>query len=222
VDAPQQVQINVPDLLNLYHQYYYHVGAQFQGTFRNTYWMGVRVEKLPSDLWMYQELLVRIRPRVIIETGTLNGGSALFLCHMCDILGVGHVITIDLRLPAMPPRHPRLTYLTGSSVDPAIVAQAQSLAQGQSPVMVIFDSAHTTDHVLAEMRAYHPLVTPGSYMIVEDSNINGHPVNREFGPGPMEAIEAFMAENHDFEVDRECEKFLITFNPNGYLRKRFR
>ena len=87
-------------------------------------------------------------------------------------------------------------------------------------VLVVLDSAHTCDHVLAEMRAYHAMVTPGSYMIVEDSNVNGHPVWPAHGPGPMEAIEAFLQENSDFIVDRDAEKFLLTFNPSGYLWKK--
>src|SRR4029453_18505142 len=93
-------------------------------------------------------------------------------------------------------------------------------AAGKSSVLVVLDSDHTRDHVLAEMRAYHALVTPGSYMIVEDSNVNGHPVWAKHGPGPMEAIEAFMRENSDFAIDKQAEKFLFTFNPNGYLWKK--
>ena len=92
-------------------------------------------------------------------------------------------------------------------------------AAGKS-VMVILDSDHTRDHVLAELRAYAPIVTPGQYLVVEDSNINGHPVFPGFGPGPMEALQAFLAETGEFEVDRSREKFLVTFNPGGYLRKR--
>ncbi len=85
--------------------------------------------------------------------------------------------------------------------------------------MVILDSCHTKDHVLAEMRLFHKLVTPGSYMIVEDTNVNGHPASPSHGPGPMEAVWAFLAENRDFEQDKKRERLLLTFNPGGYLRK---
>jgi cephalosporin hydroxylase len=85
---------------------------------------------------------------------------------------------------------------------------------------VILDSDHERDHVLNELRLYAPLVSAGSYLIVEDSNVNGHPVVSDFGPGPAEAVEQFLAETEEFEVDRSREKFFLTFNPSGYLRKR--
>ena len=123
-------------------------------------------------------------------------------------------------MPAKPPQHRRLTYLTGSSLDAAIVEDVRRRAAGKKSVLVVLDSDHARDHVLAEMRAYHALVTPGSYMIVEDSNVNGHPVWPRHGPGPMEAIQAFMQENGDFVIDKQAEKFLFTFNPSGYLWKK--
>ena len=85
--------------------------------------------------------------------------------------------------------------------------------------MVILDSAHTKAHVLAEMRAYAPMVTVGSYLLVEDTNVNGHPVAPDFGPGPMEAVEAFLTETDEFERDPSREKFLLSFNPGGWLRR---
>jgi cephalosporin hydroxylase len=92
-------------------------------------------------------------------------------------------------------------------------------AAGAGRVLVVLDSDHSRDHVLAELRAYAPLVTPGSYLVVEDTNVNGHPVYEAFGPGPMEAVQDFLKERDDFEVDRSREKFLLTFNPGGWLRK---
>ena len=92
-------------------------------------------------------------------------------------------------------------------------------AAGAGTVLVVLDSDHSRDHVLAEPRAYAPLVTPGSYLVVEDTNINGHPVYEAFGPGPMEAVQDFLKERDDFEADRSREKFLLTFNPRGWLRK---
>jgi len=86
--------------------------------------------------------------------------------------------------------------------------------------MAILDSDHARDHVLRELELYGPLVTPGCYVIVEDTNVNGHPVSPEFGPGPREAVDEFLRRNDDFEVDRERERLLMTFNPSGYLRRR--
>ena len=86
--------------------------------------------------------------------------------------------------------------------------------------MVVLDSDHSRDHVLRELRRFHSLVSPGQYLVVEDTNVNGHPVLPQHGPGPMEALDIFLAENDDFEIDSSREKYLITFNPRGYLRKK--
>jgi cephalosporin hydroxylase len=220
----RQVQLRAEDVLAFFHQLYYHVGLDRGGTWQRTFWMGVATEKLPLDMWIYQEILHFLRPDFILETGTRHGGSALFFCQMMDLIvgidGPCEVITVDITMPANPPQHRRLTYLTGSSVDAAIVEDVRRRAAGKKSVLVVLDSDHARDHVLAEMRAYHELVTPGSYMIVEDSNVNGHPVWPQHGPGPMEAIAAFMAENGDFVIDKKAEKFLFTFNPSGYLWKK--
>jgi cephalosporin hydroxylase len=218
--STQQVQLRIADVISCFHQLYYGLGER-GATWKNTFWMGVATQKLPLDMWIYQEVLYMVRPDFILETGTRRGGSALFLCQMMDLIGGAcEVVTVDIRAPAKPPQHPRLTYLTGSSIDDAIVAEVRRRAAGKSSVLVVLDSDHARDHVLAEMRAYHALVTPGSYMIVEDSNVNGHPVLPGHGPGPMEAIEAFMRENDEFISDKHAEKFLVTFNPNGYLWKK--
>jgi cephalosporin hydroxylase len=100
------------------------------------------------------------------------------------------------------------------------VARVRDFVEDREPVVVILDSDHGKDHVLEELRRYAPLVTSGSYLIVEDTNINGHPVLPDFGPGPMEAVETFLSESDDFSVDTTREKLMLTFNPRGYLRRR--
>jgi len=186
-----------------------------------TYWFGTRAYKLPSDLWIYQELLHELKPDLVIETGTLHGGSALFLAHMMDLIGNGEIVTIDVSAGVHPrPQHPRITYIQGSSSDPEIVAGVAERAASAETVMALLDSDHSKTHVLDEMRAYGPLITRGSYMVVEDTNINGHPTQPTFGPGPFEAVEEYLEENSDFEIDRAREKFLVTFNPSGYLRRK--
>jgi cephalosporin hydroxylase len=109
--------------------------------------------------------------------------------------------------------------ITGSSADQAVIERLTRRASDAETVLVVLDSDHSYDHVLAELRAYAPLVTSGSYLVVEDTNINGHPVYEHFGPGPMEAVEDFLKENDAFAVDVTREKLLLTFNPRGWLRK---
>jgi cephalosporin hydroxylase len=107
----------------------------------------------------------------------------------------------------------------GSSTDPEVLAQVKARITDESNVMVILDSDHSREHVLAELHAYAPLVTPGQMLIVEDTMLNGHPVHADFGPGPMEALDQFLAESDDFSIDPMGAKFLVSFNPRGCLRR---
>jgi cephalosporin hydroxylase len=188
------------------------------GVWWHTHWLGTKASKCPFDLWMYQEILSRTRPDVIIETGTLFGGSALYLASMCDLLGNGRVITIDIEEREDRPRHPRILYLTGSSVAPEIVAQVKDEIADTNRVMVILDSDHHDDHVLRELEIYGPLVTEDCYLIVEDTP-SGELFPELWGAGPSAAIEEYMRTNSSFVVDRDCEKFILTFNPGGYLKR---
>ena len=200
-----------------FHRLFYRSGVD---TWSNTRWLGTAAQKCAFDLWVYQEILHEHRPAVIVECGTAEGGSAFFLASICDLLEHGSVITIDIEEYPNRPQHPRITYLHGSSTDAEVFRQVEEQVGGLEPVMVILDSNHERDHVLDELRLYSRVVSPGNYLIVEDSNVNGHPVVPEFGPGPSEAVDQFLRESDEFEVDRECEKFFLTFNPGGYLRKR--
>jgi cephalosporin hydroxylase len=205
-------------VVDAFHRLYFDARA-YNMTWRNTFYMGHAILKCPLDLWHYQEILHETRPDLIIETGTAFGGSALYLAHLCDLLGAGRVVTVDIESRAGRPQHPRITYVTGSSVSSEVVSSLQGAAREAQRVMVILDSDHSKGHVLAELRALAPLVTPGSYLIVEDTNLNGHPVEPDYGPGPMEAMDAFLAETPAFAIDQRWEKFFLSFNPRGYLKR---
>ena len=207
-----------PESADEFHRLFYET-AYARGDAWNPKWMGVAALKCPFDLWIYQEILHEIRPGLLVETGTARGGSALFLASMLDLLGNGEIVSIDIVRRPEWPSHPRLTYLTGSSTSPAILDDVRQRAAKAERVMVILDSDHKKDHVLAELRAFAPLVSKESYLIVEDTNINGHPVFPGFGPGPWEAIDEFLAGTKSFVRDRDRERFLVTFNPGGYLRR---
>jgi cephalosporin hydroxylase len=206
------------DLITQFHKLYYdsHV---FGKTWSNTYWLGHLVMKCPLDLWLYQEMIHTLQPDLIIETGTYDGGSALYFASLCDLVGKGRVLTIDVAEREGRPQHDRITYLKASSVAPATMATVREAAKHAKVILVVLDSDHRKAHVLEELRLYGPLVTKGSFLIVEDTNLNGHPVWPEHGPGPMEAVEEFMKGNVDFQLDKEKEKFLLSFNPKGYLKR---
>jgi len=195
------------------HNVFYASNAWTQAT-----WLGSQALKNPLDLWIYQEIMVETRPDVVIETGTYRGGSAHFLASVCDLIGGGEVISIDIEPQRDDyPEHPRITYVAGrSSTDPDVLAEVRERVGGR-PTMIVLDSDHSKSHVDAELEAYAPLVPVGCYLIVEDSNIEQ--IRPDLMPGPLEAIETFLSERHDFEIDLEREKFLLTFNPSGYLKR---
>ena len=190
----QMRTVSAPAVVDWFHQIYF--GS---GVYDKTTWLGTHVQKLPSDLWAYQEILWERRPDVILEMGTYKGGSARFIASIMDLLGHGRIITVDIKAQPNRPVHPRITYLLGSSTSDEISRQIRELVRPGEAVMVLLDSDHRRDHVLREMQIYGPMVTPGNYMIVEDTNLNGHPVDPDWGgPGPFEAVEQFMKGNRDF------------------------
>ncbi len=199
--------------------YLYYHGVNGVQPFSTMSWFGVEALKCPADMWIYQELLYRTTPDVIVECGVRFGGSSLYLAHLCDLLGKGRVIGCDIALSAVHDKtrsHPRIKLFEGSSTDPAMVERIVRECAGQR-TMVILDSDHSERHVTAELEAYSPLVSQGCYLIVEDTNVNGHPAFPTHGPGPYEAVHKFLAKNTGWKVDKDCERLLVTFNPSGYL-----
>jgi cephalosporin hydroxylase len=187
-------------------------------TWRDTRWFGAPTKKCPMDMWVYQEILYETKPDLIIEAGTDLGGSALFFATFFDLFDNGQVVSVDVIQQPGRPSHPRVTYLDGSSVDPGIVADLTQRAQAVERVMVVLDSDHSEQHVYNELEVLAPLVTPGCYLVVEDTIVNGNPVLPDYGPGPGEAIDRwFAAGPRPFVVDPGREKFHTGFNRGGYL-----
>src|SRR3954452_5030232 len=212
------VSLEEAKVVERFHDLYYRRWSQQGADTINLSWFGYETLKCPLDLWIYQELLVATRPDIVIETGTWFGGSALYIAMLLEQIGDGEIITIDVEVKPNRPEHRRIKSLTGSSTDQAIVAQVTSLVGGKRS-MIILDSDHRASFVYDELIAYSPLVQVGDYIIVEDTNVNGHPAWPDFGPGPTEALQKFLAENNEFIIDRCCERFLMTLNPGGYLRR---
>jgi cephalosporin hydroxylase len=205
-----------------FHRLYFDGPAGAGRVHHRTTWMGVPCLKTPLDLWIYQEILFETRPALVVETGSHKGGSALFLAHALDAIGApeSRVVSIDVLADANRPAHPRIRWVAGSSADPGVVDPIFAGRDPAEPRLVILDSDHSREHVLAELALLAPRVPPGGCLIVEDTNVNGHPVLPEHGPGPWEAVEEFLGRNPQWERDRSREKFLLTYNPGGYLRRR--
>jgi cephalosporin hydroxylase len=207
------------EVVELYHRAFYYAAQTTP-----MYWLGVPTIQNPNDVWVTQELISRLKPDFIVETGTWHGGSALIWAMVQDQVNPGgRVITIDIQRlvdeATLPPIWSRkVDSIVGSSTDPEVVADVARRV-GKGRVMVLLDSDHSAPHVLAEMRAYGPLVSVDSYLIVQDTNINGHPVLPNFGPGPMEAVVEFLREDDRFQVDRTQERLLFTMHPSGYLKR---
>lgn len=199
----------------------------------NFSWLGRPIIQFPQDIVAMQEIIWRVKPDLIIETGIAHGGSLIFWSSMLQLLGGdGRVIGIDI---AIRPRnreeleqHPlfsRITLVEGSSVDAVIVDRVRTLAAGRRRVMVVLDSNHAHDHVLKELQLYSPLVCRGSYLVVFDTIVEEMPddfaAGRPWGKGnnPKTAVREFLKHNDRFEVDVEVErKLLLSVAPGGYLK----
>jgi cephalosporin hydroxylase len=184
-------------------------------------WMGVRAIKNPLDAWIYQEIIYELKPDVIVEIGSYEGGGSLFLASMLDLIGKGMVISIDTDPSKFRARHERIRQIAGSSSSEEVVDEVRSLCEGKV-VMVIHDGDHRKEQVLRDLRAYAPLVPVGSYLIVEDGNSDLFEPGDGLGlkeDGPLAAVEQFLADNLDFEADPERERYILTYNPRGFLRR---
>ena len=182
-------------------------------------YFGIQIWKNPFDFWIYQEMLHELKPDAIVEIGVNTGGSTLALAHICDLLGKGKVIGIDINHDAIVDEvreHPRIKLIKGGACE--VFAKVEKLIKRRDSVLVIEDSSHTFDNTLAILETYAPLIKPGGYFIVEDG-ICHHGLDGGPSPGPYEAVEAFVDRHPNFESDRSREGFLITWNPKGYLRR---
>ena len=185
----------------------------------NSTYFGVTTLKNPLDFWVYREIIVEVCPDAIIEVGNAYGGSALAFAHILDHIGNGRLIGLDHQHETVPQHvkeHPRITFIDGDACES--FEQVKQLIGPDDRVLVLEDSSHFYENTINVMRLYGPLVTVGSYLIVEDSNCH-HGVDLGPSPGPYEAIETFIDENPNFHIDRDRESFMITWNPKGYLKR---
>lgn len=192
--------------------------------YQNTF-MGIQTWQNPLDVWVTLEIIWDVKPDAILETGTFKGGSALLWAMFLEHANPnGRVVTIDLHPQAFDARRrklaiERIDFHYGSSTDEEIVGKVYEQLEGQK-VLAILDSWHAKDHVLGELRAFADLIPVGSYIIVQDGAVCGHPLDdAEPCPGPYEAVEAFLAEDDRYVPIREHERHLMTANPMGFLKR---
>ncbi|MCD5361645.1 cephalosporin hydroxylase family protein [Chromobacterium aquaticum] len=215
----------------------------------NFAWMGRPAIQFPNDAWAMQELIWQVKPDLIIEAGIAHGGSLVYYASLLAMLDMSEAVEsgavcdpkstrrkvlgldIDIRSHnrAAIESHPMANWIQmieGSSVAPETIAKVTDIAKGYRRVLVSLDSNHTHEHVLAELKAYAPLVTAGSYCVVFDTIVDDMPAelstDRPWGPGnnPKTAVRAYLADHPEFEIDADIHhKLLITVAPDGYLKR---
>lgn len=178
---------------------------------------GVPCWKNPFDLWVIQEIIHETKPEVVIEIGCKFGGTALWLSDLLNTGGGGEVIGVDIIRPSLPPPG-NVRFVIGDSIAAETLAEVTRLSAGRR-AMVMADGNHTATHVLQELRLYSPLVAPGCYFIAEDGIVDVMDWPK-LQPGPLVAVKDFLAANVDFEVDPTREKFVLTYAPGGFLRRK--
>ena len=199
----------------------------------NFTWMGRPIIQYPQDIIAIQEIIYRIQPDLIIETGIAHGGSLIFHASICELIGKGEVLGIDIDIREHNRNEiqnhkmiKRISMLQGSSISPEIIDQVKEIAKGKEKILVILDSNHTHEHVLEEMKLYSPLVTKGSYLMVFDTIVEDLPEETSadkiwsVGDNPKTAVFEFLQTNSDFEIDYSVDnKLLISVSPSGFLKR---
>jgi cephalosporin hydroxylase len=187
------------------------------GEWHRTTWLGKWTHRAPTDLLAYQELICRVRPDWVVETRTGAGGRALFLASICDLIGNGKVLSIDSFPIADRADHPRIIYLRGDPAAERTAAEAREIV-GERPKGLVILGGGTGPQVAGAFRNYAPLVPTGSYVVVEDTILEGNPVWPDFGSGPAAAVNDIVEEG-DFVPDPSLERFALTFNVGGFLKR---
>jgi cephalosporin hydroxylase len=189
--------------------------------FNQVTWMGKTLFKNILDAWIYQEIIYEIQPDVIVEIGSKYGGSTKYFANLLDIIGKGIVISIDNDRSAYDLIHERVRVLTGNSSDPKIISEVNYLCQGKK-ALVIQDGDHRRKQALEDLENYSKLVSLNSYFIMEDGIVDLFHHGDGLGykdDGPLTAIEDFLSRNSNFVIDSTRERYILTYNPKGFLRR---
>lgn len=189
--------------------------------FNQVTWMGTPTLKNILDAWIYQEIIYEIQPDVIVEIGSKYGGSTKYFANLLDIVGKGMVISIDIDRSVYNLDHKRVKVLTGNSSDPKIISEVANLCQGKT-VLVIQDGDHRRKQALEDLENYSKFVSLNSYFIMEDGIVDLFHHGDGLGyqdKGPLAAIEEFLSRNSHFVIDSTRERYILTYNPKGFLKR---
>ncbi len=185
-------------------------------------WMGKPIWKNVMDAWIYQEIVFETKPDVVVEIGSKFGGSTRYFADLLQLIGAGFVVSIDLDRSEFDLVHDRVFVLTGNSSDLGLLKRVEELCQGKN-AMVVQDGAHYKKQVLEDLENYSKFVGPGSYFIVEDGIVDLYHEGDGLGfsgPGPLAAVEEFLEKHPEFESDLSRERYLLTYNPKGFLKRK--
>lgn len=205
----------------------------------NFSWLGRPIIQYPQDIIAMQEILFSVQPDLVIETGIAHGGSIIFTASMLELNAIcggpkdAEVLAVDIDIREHNkkaieehPMYKRISMIQGSSIAPEIIAQVKAKAKGKKKILVCLDSNHTHEHVLAELEAYAPLTSLGSYCVAFDTIVEDLPnelaFDRPWGVGnnPKTAVWEYLKTHPEFEVDRSIDsKLLISVAPEGYLKR---
>jgi cephalosporin hydroxylase len=200
------------EVLQAYHEVWYNAPH----TWSYTQFLNIGVMKSPNDMWIYQDIMVNHKPQTVIETGTYQGGSALWLASLADLMGIDtKIFTIDIK-DFRRCTHPRITFIRGDSTDPGLAADLAKQVEGS--LLVILDADHSAEHVRKELELYAPLCKVGDWLVVEDTNIAwpGEQGDR----GAAGGLADYLAQHPgEWQQDILSERFLLTMNPGGWMRR---
>lgn len=194
-------------------------------------WLGIPVIQTPEDLVLMQELIFRIQPEVIIETGVAHGGSLIYYASLMELLGKGKVVGVDIEIREHNRKaieaHPlskRVELVVGSSISAGTLREVKKRVPAGSSVIVCLDSDHTKPHVLKELQLYQQFIRPGGYIVVFDTVISklaapGNSEEKYINNSPREAVDEFLRDNKDFEIDKSYNRLFVSSTPDGYLRR---
>ncbi len=194
-------------------------------------WLGVPIIQTPEDIALMQEVIFKVQPDVIIESGIAHGGGMIFEASLLELLGKGKVIGVDVdirehnrKVVEAHPLAKRIEMIQGSSIAPETAAEIKKKIPAGAKVLVFLDSDHTKPHVLKELELYEQFVAPGSYIVVLDTVSSdlaklGAAKEIYIDNGPMEAVNEFLKKNGKFVIDTEFNKLFSSHSQNGYLRR---